>query len=326
MASGSTTSWQIDGETMETVRDFRVLGSKISADDGCSYEIKIHLLLGRKAMSNLDSILKSRDITLPTKVRLLKAMVFPVVMWIWELDYKDSWAPKNWYFWTVMVEKALESPLDSKDIQPVHPNGNQSWILIERTDAEAPNLWSPDAKNWLIWKDSDVGKDWRWEEKGTTEDEMVGWHHQLNGHEFEYALGVGDGQGGLACCSPLGCKKSDMTEQLNWTELNLLTLGIKICLVTLVLGAQKEPFRLLGNEVSAAWSGGGYFPSKWRVIQCNMRQSKPRMTGHSWWLKCTAGCGFLVGRAGSTISRDSLQGLYTSKNGTQCHYGFLWVP
>ena len=108
-------------------------------------------------------------------------------VWMWELDYKESWAVKNWYFCTVVLEKTLESPLDYKEIQLVHPKGNQSWMFIGRTDAEAetPILWLPDAKNWLIWKDSDAGKDWRWEEKGTTEDEMVGWHHRLNGHEFE---------------------------------------------------------------------------------------------------------------------------------------------
>jgi len=137
------------------------------------------------------------------------------------LDYKESWAPKNWCFWTVVLEKTLESPLDCKDIKPVHPKGNQSWLFIGRTDAEAeaPIFWPPAAKNWLTGKDPDAGKDWRQEEKGMAEDEMVGWHHQLNGHEFEQALGVGAGQGGLACCSPWGCKESDMTEQLNWTDL-----------------------------------------------------------------------------------------------------------
>ena len=136
---------------------------------------------------NLDSILKSWDITLPTKVRLVKAVVFPVVMYECELDHKESWAPKNWWFWTVVLEKTLESPLDCKEIQPVHPKGNQSWTFIGRTDVEAetPILWPPDAKNWLIWKDPDARQDWRWEEKGTTEDKMVGWHHWFNGHEFE---------------------------------------------------------------------------------------------------------------------------------------------
>ena len=139
-------------------------------------------------------------------------------VWMWELDHKESWAPKNWCFWTVVLEKTLESLLNSKEIPPVHPKGNQSWIFIRRTDAktETPKLWPPDVKNWLHGKDSDAGKDWRREEKGTTEDEMIGWHHRLDGHEFEQAPGDGDGQGTLACCSPCGCKGSDTTERLNW--------------------------------------------------------------------------------------------------------------
>ena len=138
-------------------------------------------------MTNPDSILKIRDITLPTKVHLSKAMVFPVVMYGCESwDYKESWAPKNLCFWTVVLEKTLESPLDCKELQPVHPKANQSWVFIGKTDAEAetPILWPPDVKNWLIWKDPDAGKNWRWEEKGTTEHKMVGWHHWLN-DEFE---------------------------------------------------------------------------------------------------------------------------------------------
>ena len=125
-------------------------------------------------------------------------------VWMWELDYKESWSLKNWCLWTVVLEKTLKSPLDCKKIQPVHPKGTQFWIFIGRTDVEAetPILGPPDAKNWLILKDRDAGKDWRQEEKGMTEDEMVGWHHWLNGHEFELTLGVSDGQGGLACCSP----------------------------------------------------------------------------------------------------------------------------
>ena len=144
---------------------------------------------------------------------------------MWELDYKEIWAPKNWCFWTVVLEKTLKSPLNCKEIKPVNPKGNQFWIFIGGTDAEAetPVLWPPDAKNWFLRKDSDAGKDWRQEEKGTTEDEMVGWHHWLNGHESEQAPGVGDGQGGLAWCSPWGHKESDMSERLNWlTELKPL--------------------------------------------------------------------------------------------------------
>jgi len=138
---------------------------------------------------------------------------------MWELDYKESWALKNWCFWIVVLEKTLESPLDCEEIQPVHPKGNKSWIFFGRTDAEAetPIFWPPYVKNWLIGKDPDAGKDWRQEEKGMTEDELVGWHYWLDGHEFEQALGFGDGQGGLACCSPWGHKYLDMTEWLNWT-------------------------------------------------------------------------------------------------------------
>ena len=141
-------------------------------------------------------------------------------VWMWELDYKESWVTKNWWFWIVVLEKTLESPLDCKEIKLVNPKGNQSWIFIGRTDAEAetPILWPPDAKNWLIGKDLDAEKDWRQEEKGMTEVEMVGWHHWLNGHEFEQAPGVVDGQGSLLCCSPWGRKELDTTEQLNWTK------------------------------------------------------------------------------------------------------------
>ena len=142
-------------------------------------------------------------------------------VWMWELDYKESWALKNWCFWTVVLEKTLESPLDCKENQPVNPQGNQFWIFIGRTDsvAETSILQPLDVKNWLIGKDPDSGKDWRQKEKGMTEDEMVGWHHRrLSGHEFEYTLGVGDVQGSLACCSTWGRKESDMAELLKWTE------------------------------------------------------------------------------------------------------------
>ena len=171
---------------METVTDFILLGSKITAGGDRGHEIKRRLFLGRKVMSSLDRILKSRDITLPTKVRLVKAMVFPVVMSGCELDYKETWVWKNRCFWTVVLEETLESPLDSREIQPVDPKGDQSWVFVGRTDVEAetPILWPPDAKSWLIWKDPDAGKDWGQEEKRTTEDEIVGWHHRLIGHEF----------------------------------------------------------------------------------------------------------------------------------------------
>ena len=173
-------------------------------------------------MTSLDSTLQSRGITLPTKVCLVKAMVFPVVMYGCELDCEEGWAPKNWCFWTVVLQKTLESPLDCKEIQIVHPKGDQSWVFIGRTDAEAetPILWPPHAKSWLIGKDPDAGRDWGQEEKGTTEDEMAGWHHRLDGHEFGWTPGLGDGQGGLACCGSWGGKESDTPERLNWTELS----------------------------------------------------------------------------------------------------------
>ena len=191
MASGPITSWEIDGETVEIVSDFILGGSKITADGDCRHEIKRCLLLGRKVMTNLDRILKSRDITLSTFVNKgLSSQGYGFssgLVWMWELDYKESWVLKNWCFWTVVLEKTLESPLDCKEIQRVNPKGDHSWIFIGRTnvEAETPVLWRPDAKSWLIWKDYDAGKDWGQEEKGMTEDEMVGWHHQLNGHEFE---------------------------------------------------------------------------------------------------------------------------------------------
>jgi len=196
MASGPTTSWEIDGETVEIVSDFIFWGSKITTDGDCSHEIKRRLLLGRKVMINLDNIFKSRDITLLTKVHLVKAMLFPVVMYGCE-----SWMVKKaehrrmLCFWTVVLEKTLESPLDCKEIQPVHSEGDQPWDFFGRNDdkAETPVLWPPHAKNWLIGKDTDAGREWGQEEKGTTEDEMAGWHHWLDGHESEWTPGVGDG-------------------------------------------------------------------------------------------------------------------------------------
>jgi len=151
-------------------------------------------------------------------------------VWMWELDCEEGWAPKNWCFWTVVLEKTLESPLDCKEIQPVQSEGDQPWAFFGRNDAKAetPVLWPPHVKSWLIGKDSDAGRDWRHEEKGTTEDEMAGWHHWLDGRESEWSLGVGDGQGGLACCDSWGRKESDTTERLNWTELNWLIYPLKM--------------------------------------------------------------------------------------------------
>ena len=164
-------------------------------------------------MTNLDSILKSRDITLLTMVHLVKALVFPIVMYrckswtIKKAEHQRIDALKIWYW------RRLESLLDSNEIKPVNPKGDQSWVLIGRTDAEAkaPVLWPPDGKSWHIGKDPDAGKDWRQEKNGATQDRMVGWHHQLNWHEFEQTLKAGEGQGSLVCCSPWGRKESDMT-------------------------------------------------------------------------------------------------------------------
>ena len=181
MASGSIISCQVDGETMETVRDFIFLGSRITADGDCSHEIKRCLLLGRKVITYLDSILKSKRHYFADKGPSSQSYGFSSShVWMWELDYKERWASKNWCFQTVVLEKTLESPLDNKEIKPVNPKGNQLWIFIRRSDdeAETPILWPPEVKSWLIWKDPNVGKDSRREEKGTTEDE------KLNGHEF----------------------------------------------------------------------------------------------------------------------------------------------
>ena len=186
MASGPITSWQIDGETVETVTDFIFLGSKITENGDCSHEIKRNLLLGRKAMTNQDIILKSRNIILSTNVYIVKAMVFPVVMY-WCESRTIKKAERQRTDTSVVLEKTLESPLDNKEIKHVYPKENQSQIFIGRTDAEAeaPILWPADVKSWLNrGKNPDAAKDWRQEEKVTTEDEMVKWHHRLNGHGF----------------------------------------------------------------------------------------------------------------------------------------------
>ena len=209
------------GETVETVTDFIFGGSKITADGDWSNEIKRRLLLGRKFMTNLDSILKSRDITLPTKVCLVKAMVSPVIMYgceSWTVKKAECQRIDAFELWC--WRRLLRVPWTAKEIQPVHSEGDQPWDFFGRNDAKAetPVLWPPHVKSWLVGKDSDAGRDWGQEEKGTTEDEMAGWHHWLDGHESGWTLGVGDGQGGLACCDSWGRKESDMTERLNWTE------------------------------------------------------------------------------------------------------------
>ena len=174
---------------------------------------------------------------------------------MWQLDHKESWVLKNWCFWTVVLKKTLESPLVSKEIKPVNPQGDQSWIFIGRTDAEAeaPVLWPPDVKRRLIGKDPDSGKDWRQEEKGMREDEMVGWHHWLNGHEFEQALGVGDGKESLACCSPWDCKELDATEWLNWNWMYYFILCITSFNTSCKVWTSTIPFYRWGNRGLSRW-------------------------------------------------------------------------
>ena len=187
MASGPITSRQIDGETVKTVRDFIFGGSKITPDGDCSHEVKT-LAPWKKSDDQTRQHIKNQRHYFTNRGLSSQSYGFSSShVWMWEFDYKESWVPKNWCFWTVVLEKTLGSPLDCKEIQPVHPKRNQSWIFTGRTDAEAetPTLWPPDGRNWLTGKDPDSGKDWRWEEKVMTEDEIVGWHHWLNGHEFE---------------------------------------------------------------------------------------------------------------------------------------------
>ena len=187
MAYSPITSWKLYGETVETLLDFIFLRSIITVDGECSHKTKRLFLLGRNYMRNIDTVLKSRDTMLPTKVHVVNVMVFPVVMYGCDMDHKESWALKNWCFWTVVLRKSLESPLDCKEIKPVNPKGDKLWICVESTGAEAEALirWPPAEKKLTLWK-------WPWccarlraGGEGATEDEMVAWHHWLNGHEFE---------------------------------------------------------------------------------------------------------------------------------------------
>ena len=173
-----------------------IFGLQNTAGGDCSHEIKRHLLLGRKVMTNSRQHIERQRHYFVNRSTSSQGFIFSSShIWVWELDYKESWALKNWCFWTVVLEKTPECPLDCKEIQPVHPKGDQSWVFIGRTDvdAETPVLWPPDEKSWLIWEDPDAGKDWGQEKKGMTEDEMIGWHHRLDGHGFVWTLGVGDG-------------------------------------------------------------------------------------------------------------------------------------
>ena len=223
MASGPITSWQIEGVKMEVVPDFLFLGSKITADGDCSYEIRRWLLLGRKAVTNQlkQSVEKQRHHSANRDPYSQGNGLPRGRVQVRELDCKEGREPKNRYLQTVVLEKIPKYPFHRKEIKLVNLKRNPPWILIGKTDAEveAPVFWSSDANSQLVRKVSDARKDWGQEEKGTTEDEMAGWHHWLNGHEFGRTLGVGDRQGGLACCSSWGGKGSDITEWLNWIEL-----------------------------------------------------------------------------------------------------------
>ena len=210
-----------DGITVETVTDFLFLGSRIIGDGDRSHEIKRHLLLGKKVMTNLDSILKRRDITLSTKVRLVKVMVFPVVMYGCE-----SWTIKKAELWRIDAfelqcwRRLLRIPWTARRsnqyiLKEISPGCSLEGLMLK---LKLQYLWSPGAKSWLIGKDSDPGRDWAQEEMGMTEDEMAGWHHWLDGCETGWTPGVGDGQGGLACCDSWGRKEWDTTEWLNWTD------------------------------------------------------------------------------------------------------------
>ena len=188
MASSLITSWQIDGETVERVRDFIFGAPKSLQMVTAAMKLKDTFTPWQESYDQPRQHIKKQRHCFANKDPSSQGYGFSSShVWMWDLDYKESRALKNWYFWIVVLEKGLERPLDCKEIQSVHPKGNRSWVFIERTDVEAetPILWPPDAKSWLIWKAPDARKDWRWEKKGTTEDEMVGWHHQLNGHEFE---------------------------------------------------------------------------------------------------------------------------------------------
>ena len=230
MASGPIISWQTDGKTMETVTDFIISGSKISADGDCSHEVRRRLLLGRKVMTNLDSILKSRDITLPTEIHLVKVMLFPVVTYgceSWTIKKAECWRIDTFELWC--WRRLLRVPWTARRsnqsiLKEISPEYSLEGLMLKLKLQYFGHL----MENWLIWKDPDAGKDWRREETGTTEDEMVGWHHPLNGHELEYTLGVGDGQGSLVCCSRWGLKESDKSEWLNWTELSYSSFGSQV--------------------------------------------------------------------------------------------------
>ena len=225
MASGPITSWQIDGESVETVADF------IFLQNHCRWWLQPWnwktLTPWKESYDQPRQHTKKQRHYFVSKGPSSQGYGFSIGhVWMWEINYKESWMQKNWCFWTVVLEKTLKSPLDCKEVQPVHPKGDRSWVFIGRTDVEAetPILWPPHVKSWLIGKDPDAGKDWGQKEKETTEDEMVRWHHRLNGHGFGWTPGVGDRQGGLECCSSWGRMGSQRVGHDWATELNWVTL------------------------------------------------------------------------------------------------------
>ena len=235
MASGCINSWQIKREKVEAVTDFIFLGSQITAGNDCSHEIKRCLLLGRKAMTNLDSILKNRDIILSMNVHIFKAMIFSVVMY-----WCESWIINKAEHWRidafkVVLEKTLESPLDSKEIKPVNPKGNHPWVFTGRTyaEGEAPVLWPPDAKSWLTGKNPDMGNNWMQKEKRVAENEMFRQHHRLDGHEFVQILGDSEGRGAW-CAAAHGVTKSQ-TWLSDWTAATILSSGVSLCKIPIFI-------------------------------------------------------------------------------------------
>ena len=232
------------------LKSLQMVTTAMKLKDACSW---------KKSYDQSRQHIKKQKYYFPNKGPSSQSSVFSSShVWMWELDYKESWMLKNWCFWTVVL-KSLESPLDSKEIQPVHSKGNQSWIFIGRTDVEAetPILWPHDVKSWLIWKDADGGKDRGQKEKGTMEEEIIEWHHLLNGHEFGWTLGVCDGQGGLACCSSWGHKELDTTERLNWTTSCDYCSDWEMTGVVkkLVLVDHEEDFSLISNSSSEMVQG-----------------------------------------------------------------------
>ena len=214
LASSPIISWQINGETMETLETLFSLSPKLLWKVTAAMKSK-DTATWKKSYDKHRQYIKRQKHYCSDKGSYSQSYGFSSShVWMWELDHKESWTSKNWCFLTVVLEKTLGNPLDCKEIQPVNPQKNQSWIFIGRTDVEAetPKLWPPNVKSLLVGKELDAGKDWRQEEKGMTEDEMVGWHHWLNGHEFEHVLGDGEGKRSLACCSPWGHKEWDMTK------------------------------------------------------------------------------------------------------------------